>query len=331
MIPVSKSAGRQLDRDWNSGVVGYPDPAVEHLDRRFEKYRLLSAAIERLWTGGRWTEGPVWFGDGRYLLFSDIPNERILRWAEETGAVTVFRSPSGSANGNTRDRQGRLITCEQLGRRVTRTEIDGTITVLMERFDGKRLNAPNDVIVHPDGAIWFSDPGYGILSNYEGCRAEFELPTRVYRLDPATGWAMVAVEGLTRPNGLCFSPDYRHLYVVDTGCTDDPAHDRGIMRYEIDERSAIGRGVAFCDMAPGRSDGIRCDTEGNLWAASGFGGAGSNGVHVFAPDGTRLAKIHLPEPCSNLCFGGPKRNRLFMTGSQSLYSIYVEAQGVPYA
>jgi gluconolactonase len=322
---------RQSDRDWRTGVVGYPDPAIEILDQRFNRHYLLSAAIERLWTGGRWTEGPVWFGDSRCLLFSDIPNDRILRWCEETGAVTVFRSPSGSANGNTRDRQGRLITCEQDGRRVTRTEIDGAITVLIDRFDGRRLNAPNDVINHPDGTIWFSDPGYGILSNYEGWKAPFELPTRVYRLDPESGQASVATEELTRPNGLCFSPDWQRLYVVDTGCTDDPSHHRQIMVFDVVDGTSLKNGHPFCDMSPGRSDGIRCDTDGNLWAASGFGGAGTNGVHVFAPDGTRIARIHLPEPCSNLCFGGRKRNRLFMTGSQSLYSLYVEAQGVPYA
>jgi gluconolactonase len=312
-------------------VMTYPDPAIEVVDVRFEKYRLLAAAVERLWTGGRWTEGPVWFGDGRYLLFSDIPNERILRWSEETEQVSLFRSPSGSANGNTRDRQGRLITCEQDGRRVTRTEIDGAITVLMDSFDGKRLNSPNDVVVHPDGCIWFTDPGYGILSHYEGWRAPFELPTRVYRFDPQTRSASVVVEELTRPNGLCFSPDHRRLYVVDTGCTDDPAHHRNIMMFDVVDAARVTNGRPFCDMAPGRSDGIRCDVDGNLWAASGFGGSGTNGVHVFAPDGARIARIHLPEPCSNLCFGGRKRNRLFMTGSTSLYALYVETQGLPYS
>jgi gluconolactonase len=319
-----------LDRDWVRGVVGYPDPAIEVLDARFERYRLPATAIERLWTGARWAEGPVWLGDARCLLFSDIPNERILCWSEMTAEVSVYRSPAGSANGNTRDRQGRLITCEQAGRRVTRTEIDGSVTVLIDRFDGRRLNAPNDVVVHPDGHIWFSDPGYGILSNYEGCRAEFELPTRVYRLDPRSGRATVAIEGLTRPNGLCFSPDCARLYVVDTGCTDDAAHHRHIIAYDVRDDARLGPGRGFGDMAPGRSDGIRCDTDGNLWAASGFGGPEANGVRVFAPDGCPIGMIHLPEPASNLCFGGPKRNRLFVTGGQSVYSLYVEAQGVPY-
>ena len=321
----------RLDKTVGAAAASYPDPALEVVDVRFEKIRLLAAAVERLWTGGRWVEGPVWFGDGRYLLFSDIPNERILRWVEETGQVSVFRSPSGSANGNTRDRQGRLITCEQDGRRVTRTEIDGAITVLIDSYDGKRLNSPNDVVVHPDGSIWFTDPGYGILSNYEGWRAPFELPTRVYRFDPQTREATVVIEELTRPNGLCFSPDHRRLYVVDTGCTDDASHHRNIMLFDIVDGVRARNGRPFCDMAPGRSDGIRCDVDGNLWAASGFGGAGTNGVHVFAPDGDRIARIHLPEPCSNLCFGGRKRNRLFMTGSTSLYALYVETQGIAYS
>ena len=316
--------------DWSSVVIGYPDPAVEVLDPRFESIRLLAAAIERLWSGARWAEGPAWFGDGGYLLFSDIPNERILRWTFETGEVQVYRQPSGSANGNTRDRQGRLVTCEQDGRRVTRTEYDGALTVLIDSFDGKRLNGPNDVVAHVDGSIWFTDPGYGILSNYEGQRAESELPTRVYRLDPPTGKATVIIEEITRPNGLCFSPDWSHLYVVDTGCTDDPAHHRNILVYDVAERRA-SNGRPFCDMSPARSDGIRCDAAGNLWAASGFGGAGRDGVRIFAPDGAPIGHIHLPEPCANLCFGGAKRNRLFMTAGQSLYSLYVEVQGVPYA
>ena len=320
-----------LDRNWNGGVIGYPDPAIEILDPKYARFFIGAAAIERLWTGGRWAEGPVWFGDSRALLFSDIPNDRILCWSEATRVVTTYRSPANCTNGNTRDRQGRLISCEQASRSVTRTEIDGTITVLMDRFGGKRLNAPNDVVVDPEGHVWFSDPGYGILSNYEGTISDFELPTRVYRLDPSTGQVEIATEELTRPNGLCFSPDYRRLYVVDTGCTDDPAHHRNIMVFDVADGKRLSKGRAFCDLAPGRSDGIRCDVHGNLWSASGFGGAETNGVQVFSPEGERLAMIHLPEAVSNLCFGGLKRNRLFITGSQSLYSLYVESQGVPYS
>lgn len=300
-------------------IVRYPDPAIETLDPRFAPYRLGSAAVERLWTGARWAEGPVWFGDGRFLLFSDIPNDRILRWSEETGAVTTFRAPANNSNGHTRDRQGRLISCEHGARRVTRTEHDGQITVLLDRFDGKRLNAPNDVVVHSDGSIWFTDPGYGILGHYEGNKAPFELPCAVYRLDPTSGVATVVSDDFERPNGLCFSPDERLLYIVDTGA---PAN----IRVFSVENGQLGAGRVFVQMSPGGSDGIRTDRDGNLWAAAG-GGAGFDGVHCYAPDGALLGKIHLPEVCSNLCFGGAKKNRLFMTASQSLYSVYVEALG----
>ncbi len=316
-----------VDRDWNGGVVRYPDPAIEVIDPRFAKYKIPNAVVERLWTGARWAEGPVWFGDSHHLLWSDIPNNRIMRWTEETGEVSVFRCPSNNSNGNTRDKQGRLITCEHGTRRVTRTEYDGSITVLMGRFDGKRLNAPNDVVVHPDGHIWFTDPGYGILLNYEGGLAEFELPTNVYRLNPDTGEATVATDELEKPNGLCFSPDYAKLYIVDTGASHKPNHPRHILVYDVVDNARLTNRRLFCDMAPGTSDGIRCDIDGNLWASAGWAGDGYDGVHIFAPDGDLIGKIHLPEVCSNLCFGGLKRNRLFMTGSQSIYAVYVEAQG----
>ena len=323
--------------------VPYPDPAVEVVDPRFAKYQIISAAVERLFTGARWAEGPVWVGEGGYLLFSDIPNNRMLRWLEETGEVTVFRSPSNYSNGNCRDREGRLITCEHDTRRVTRTEHDGTVTVLMDSFQGKKLNAPNDVVVHSDGAIWFSDPGYGIMSNYEGHKAAFELPAVVYRLDPKTRVATVVASDLDKPNGLCFSPDEKLLYLVDSGTPKHPnSHPsdvdlspgtpidpRPIQVYDVVDGARLKNGRMFVNMSPGTSDGIRCDVDGNVWSAAGWAGKDYNGVHIFAPDGTLIGRIHLPETCANLCFGGAKRNRLFMAASQSLYSLYVGTEGVP--
>jgi len=307
--------------------VVYPDPAIEVIDQRFAKYKVGNAAVERLYTGARWAEGPVWFADGRYLLFSDIPNNRTLRWLEDTGEVSVFRSPSNYSNGNYRDRQGRLLTCEHDSRRLTRTELDGTITILMERFQGKRLNAPNDLVVHSDGAIWFTDPGYGIMSNYEGHKAHPELPANVYRLDPTTGEATVVAADMDKPNGLCFSPDEKKLYVVDTGEPKQPGGPHPIRVYDVEDRVRLKNGRAFADMSPGSSDGIRCDVDGNLWSAAGWGGESFNGVHVFAPDGTLIGRVHIRETCANLCFGGAKKNRLFMAASQSLYAVYVNTEG----
>lgn len=304
-------------------VVRYPDPAVETLDSRFDKYRQFNAAVERLWTGARWAETPVWFGDGRYLLFSDIPNNRIMRWTEDSGAVSVFRNPSNYTNGNTRDRQGRLISCEHDSRRVTRTELDGTITVLIDRYQGKRLNSPNDVTVHSNGSIWFTDPSYGILSNYVGHVDKSELPTNVYRLDPATGDATVVVGDIPMPNGLCFSPDEKRLYIVGQ----PPGKSEFTQVFDVVEGRKLANGRLFCDMGKDGSDGIRCDVDGNVWAAAPGGGEGHDGVHIFAPDGKFIGQIRLPEACANLCFGGAKRNRLFMTASQSLYALYVNTQG----
>jgi gluconolactonase len=307
--------------------IPYPDPAIEVVDPRFEKCRVISAAVERLWTGARWAEGPVWFGDGRYLLFSDIPNNRMMRWLEDTGEVSEFRYPSNYANGNSRDRQGRLLTCEHDSRRLTRTEPDGTITVLMDRYQGKPLNAPNDLAVHSDGAIWFTDPGYGIMSNYEGHKAAFELPANVYRLDANSRQVAVVASDMDKPNGICFSPDEKKLYIVDTGMPKHPNDPRPIRVYDVEDGVRLKNGRQFVNMAPGTSDGIRCDVDGNVWSAAGWAGDTFSGVHVFAPDGTLIGKIHLPETCANLCFGGAKKNRLFMAASQSLYSVYVGTEG----
>ena len=307
--------------------VAYPDPAIEIVDPRFAKYKIQSAAVEHLWTGARWAEGPVWFGDGRYLLFSDIPNNRMLRWLEDTGEISVFRSPSNYSNGNCRDRQGRLLTCEHDTRRLTRTEHDGTITILMDRYQGKPLNAPNDLAVHSDGAIWFTDPGYGIMSNYEGHKAAFELPANVYRLDPNTREVTVVVGDMDKPNGICFSPDEKKLYIVDTGEPKHAGDPRPIRVYDVENGMRLKNGRTFVNMAPGTSDGIRCDVDGNVWSAAGWAGEGFSGVHVFAPDGVLIGRIHLPETCANLCFGGAKKNRLFMAASQSLYAVYVGTEG----
>jgi gluconolactonase len=313
-------------RPWDGSPIRYPDPAIEIIDPRFQKYAIGNAAVDRLCTGLRWGEGPVWFGDARCLLFSDIPNNRIMRWNEQDGSLSVYRQPSNFCNGHTRDREGRLITCEHGTRRVTRTEYDGTITVLIDQFNGKPLNAPNDVVVKSDGSIWFTDPGYGIMLNYEGFQAEYELPTNVYRLDPNTGKATVVVGDFIRPNGLCFSPDETKLYIADTGASHGlggPAH---IRVFDV-HNDTLKNDHLFVDMKPGFADGIRCDKDGNLWSSSGWGNPEDDGVQIFAPEGDLIGKIHLPEPCSNLCFGGRMKNRLFMTGGQCLYALYVETQG----
>ena len=301
----------------------YPDPAIEVLDPRFLKYRLFNASIERLATGCRWSEGPVWFGDGRYLLWSDIPNDRIMRWDEASGATSVFRAGSRHANGNTRDRQGRLLTCEHGGRQVTRTEYDGRITVIADRYQGKRLNSPNDIVVKSDDSIWFTDPPFGILGEYEGTAAEQELPTQVYRVDARTGDIKVVCSEISRPNGLCFSPDEKKMYIVESGVT-----PRNIWVFDVgDDGESLANGRIFLTTEADHSpDGFRCDVDGNLWAGWGTG-EGRDGVRIFAPDATPIGQILLPERCANLCFGGAKRNRLFMAASHSLYALYVNTQG----
>ncbi len=304
----------------------YPSAAVEALDKRFTA-RQGNAAIQRIATGFRWAEGPVYFADGGYLLWSDIPNNRIMRWLEDDGHISVFRAHSHHSNGNTRDRQGRLVTCEHDSRRVTRTEPDGRITVLMDSYHGKPLNAPNDIVVASDGAVWFTDPGYGIDGPYEGHSADAELPRHVYRLNPVTGQATVVADDFVRPNGLAFSPDETLLYVVDSGITHGgPAH---IRVFDVkDGRLHDGRIFAE-DFAPGFTDGLRTDGEGNVWCSMGWADPAEDGVRCYAPDGTLIGKVHLPETCANLCFGGRKGHRLFMAASTSIYALYVNTVGAP--
>jgi len=319
------------DRDWTGEEpVTYPEPAFEVKDKRFSG-RQGNATLQRIWHGmgndkALWCEGPVWMGDWGCLLWSDIPNHRVLRWSEDDGHVSVYQTESGYSNGHGRDNQGRLIACEHDTRRVRRREYDGTWTILCDSFDGKKLNAPNDVATHHDGSLYFTDPGYGIMGPYEGHKAEFELPTRVYRIDPA-GKVTVAAEGpMRRPNGICFSPDFKRCYVVDTGATDGPGNPANIIVFDV-KGTALSNPKVFADFAPGFTDGVRCDTDGNVWCSWGWGGMDTNGVRVHHPDGTLLAFLHTPEVIANLTFGGTKRNRLMMCGSTSIYAIYVNAVG----
>lgn len=317
------------DRDWtNVRTTRYPDADIVTLDPRFTKYAIGNTPIQRLHVGALWAEGTAWNGVGKYLVWSDIPNDRQFRWIEETGTVSVFRSPSGNSNGNTFDYFGRQLSCEHGNRRVVRYEHDGSVTVLADAFEGKRLNAPNDVVVHPTtGDIWFTDPGYGSMLNYEGHKAPLEIKEAVYRIDGRDGSINKVTDEVVKPNGLCFSPDYSLLYVSDTG-----PDERDIKVWSVNGGRLTNRKV-IVDMhmdgfaTAGNADGIRCDVDGNIWAAAGWVGDGYDGVHVFAPNGDRIGLIKLPEICGNLCFGGQKRNRLFMAGSQSLYAVYVETQG----
>ena len=323
---VSREAA--AERDWTGREpVRYPDSDIVVLDDRFRKYKLGNTAIQRLWTGALWAEGCAWNAAGRYLVWSDIPNDRQLRRLDEDGHVSVWRSPANNSNGNTFDFEGRQLSCEHKTRRVVRYEHDGSISVIADKYNGKPLNAPNDIVVHPDGAIWFTDPGYGIMGNYEGRKAELQLKEAIYRIDPKEGKMELVTDEGFKPNGLCFSPDYRKLYVADTGGPDP----RGIDVYDVVDGRKVKSRRRFCSMELngkfGGSDGIRADTDGNIWSAAGWVGDGYDGVHIFAPDGQRIGMILLPEICANLCFGGEKRNRLFMAASQSLYAVYVEAQG----
>jgi gluconolactonase len=293
------------------------------LDERFRKCFIPTAQVEKLFDGCRWAEGPAYFPAGRYLVWSDIPNDRMLRWDETTGVTGVFRHPAGYSNGNTVDRQGRLVTCEHGNRRVTRTEHDGSITVIADRYEGKRLNSPNDVIVKSDGSIWFTDPAYGIDSDYEGFKAESEIGAcYVYRVDPATGSLRVVADDFVRPNGLAFSPDERFLYIADTGATHVPNGPRHIRKFTVGDDGRLSGGEVFATCTAGFFDGFRFDTEGRLWTSA------ADGVHCYHPDGTLLGKILVPGPVANVVFGGPKRNRLFICATTAIYSIMLPVNGV---
>jgi len=336
--------GKVTARDF-TGVnpTRYPDPDVRSLDSRFNKYRLGNASIRRIYSSPDmlWAEGPAWSSVGKYLLWSDIPNNQQLRWLQDDGEVTEFRKPSGNSNGNTFDHQGRQISCEHGNQRVVRYELDGSVTVLTDSYAGKKYNAPNDVVVHPDGSIWFTDPGYGSLMNYEGNRlntgsVQPVQKEAVYRIDSKTFKVTKTTDEIFKPNGLCFSPDYKKLYVSDTGASHYHQASRQIKVWNVLDNNILKNGKSFASMEmevngqilKGGADGIKCDEDGNIWSSAGWAGHGYDGVHIFEPkEGNRIGQILLPEICSNLCFGGEKRNRLFMTASQSIYSLYVETKG----
>ena len=327
MRAVAHAQGQQqispvpTPRDWSRlEPIAYPDPDIIALDNRFRQYIVFNTSIKRHHIGTQWAEGPAWSGVGRYLVWSDIPNNVQMRWINEDSRVTTFRNPSGYSNGNTFDYEGRQLSCEHGGRRVARYERDGTVTTIADKFQGKKLNSPNDIVVAPDGGIWFTDPFYGIRGNYEGFKGEQESKEAVYRVDGKSGQIAKVTDEVGQPNGLCFSPDYKKLYVADTGMP------RDIKVWDVDGQTLRnGKRLVQIDIpgtsTPSAADGIRCDADGNIWAGA------RPGVQVISPAGERIGMIRLPETCANVCFGGPRRNRLFMTASQSLYAVYVETTG----
>lgn len=297
------------------------DP-FEIVDQRFRRYTVPIVWLEQLHTGMRWAEGPVYFADLRCLIWSDLPNNRLMRWEEETGAVSIFRAPSNYSNGNTRDREGRLVTCEHQARRVSRTEHDGSISVLADRYEGKRLNSPNDVVVKSDGTIWFTDPSYGISAEYEGGKAESEIGAcNVYRFDPRDGSLRIVADDFSRPNGIAFSPDESILYIADSGFWPDPTKPHHIRALRVGSDNGLSESRVLAEISPGIADGFRVDMDGNVWTSAG------DGVRCITPGGDLIGKIKVPEKVANVCFGGPKRNRLFICGFTSLYAVYLNTQG----
>jgi gluconolactonase len=308
-----------------NGMAAWFTDSFEECDARFRQLAFPNVHLERLYTGCRWAEGPAWFAAGRYLVWSDIPNDRMLRWDETDGSVSVFRQPALNTNGHTVDREGRLVSCEHRARCLSRTGFDGQREVLADRFEGRRFNSPNDVVVKSDGSIWFTDPSYGIDSDYEGDAAASEIGAcHVYRLDPASGAVSAVARDFVQPNGLAFSPDESLLYIADTGATHQAGGPHHVRRFRVaaDGRSLEG-GEVFATCPSGLYDGLRVDARGHLWLSAG------DGVHCHAPDGTLLGRIRVPEAVANLCFGGAKRNRLFICATTSLYAVYLNARAAP--